>query len=279
VNAVLESRFANEPPDRYSPRAAIRALRAAQLTRPVSPTRSLIVATNPRAGSWMLCTGLAKTGLAGYPSEYLIPWDERDWARLWGTSGYRAFLDAMLLEGTSPNGVFAAKIMWRHVGHLVDRAAEIPGYGNSTAPDLMAAVFPEAHYVWLRRRDVYAQAVSHARALLTDVWAVGTDDLGAGRAEQAECDFDLVAKLRDELAEDERGWGRFFAESGVEPVTLWYEDLVDDYAGAVGAVLGHVGADVADALEMPRPDVCRQADPVSARWVRECRERFEGTSR
>jgi LPS sulfotransferase NodH len=279
MRAATGPRFTNEAPDRYSPRAAIRALRAAQLTEPVNPTRSLLVCTNPRAGSWMLCTGLARTGQAGYPSEYLIPWDEGDWARLWGTSDYQSFLQAMLVEGTSPNGVFAAKIMWGHVGHLADRTAEVPGFRARSAPEMMSAVFPDPRYVWLRRRDLDAQAVSHARAIRTDVWAVGHGEPDDPNAAPTACDVDLVGRLRDELAEDESGWERFFATADAEPLTIWYEDLLEDYETAIAAVLRHAGAEIADAIELPRPDVRRQADPVSAAWLRDFRARSTGVSR
>lgn len=134
--------FSGEDPARYSPRLEIRRMRAAQLSQPVRPSRSLIICTNPRTGSWMLCTALAQTSVAGYPSEYLIPWDEGDWSALWNVSGYPEFLDAMKLEGTSPNGVFSAKVMWGHIGHLLDRVRGVPRYDSLGPAELLPRSSP-----------------------------------------------------------------------------------------------------------------------------------------
>src|ERR1700677_4438098 len=49
-----------------------------------SPTSCYLVCTNPRSGSWLLCDGLAATGLAGGPREGVNEVEQRRRRELWG---------------------------------------------------------------------------------------------------------------------------------------------------------------------------------------------------
>ncbi|MEO3755615.1 Stf0 family sulfotransferase [Streptomyces sp. B6B3] len=270
MDTTVGTRFAGEDPGRYSPRLEIRRCRARQLTgrqRSVEPVRSLLVCTNPRAGSWMLCTALAQTSVAGYPSEYLIPWDEKEWSALWGARDYEAFLAGMRREGTSANGLFSVKLMWGHVEHLRDRVRELDAYRALDAADLLPAVFPEPTYVWLSRRDTVAQAVSHARAVTSGTWAVGAAERPDAPPDAAAFDPDLVRRLHTEVLEQEEAWRRLFASRGVEPLRLWYEDLVADFDGCLRRVLAHAGLDWPATARPPRPRVARQSAAGGDPWL------------
>jgi trehalose 2-sulfotransferase len=267
---AVDDTFSHERPERYSPRRAIRQMRAAQLTAPVTATRSLVICTNPRAGSWALCTALARTGRAGYPSEYFIPWDEADWSTLWGARDPDEFVAAMVREGTSPNGVFGIKVMWGHVPHIQDRLANRERYRDLAAPDLFGALLPDPAYVWLSRRDTLRQAVSHALALRTGAWAIGVDQAPAPtRGQSHHVDTDLVFRLQQEIEYCERQWAEFFAAQPVPPLRVWYEDVLQDLPNQARRVLRHIGVDARD-VDIPAPDVRRQTSAMNERWVREC---------
>jgi LPS sulfotransferase NodH len=284
IDESVGPRFAGEDPGRYSPRLEIRACRARHLAagqRAVEPVRSLLVCTNPRAGSWMLCTALAQTSVAGYPSEYLIPWDEKEWSALWGARDYPEFLAGMRREGTSANGLCAVKLMWGHVEHLRDRVRDLDAYRALDAADLLPAVFPEPTYVWLSRRDTVAQAVSHARALTSGTWAVGAAERpdaapAAAAPEGAAFDPDLVRRLHAEVLEQEAAWRRLFAARGVEPLRLWYEDLLADFDGCLRRVLAHAGLVWSGTAPLPRPRVTRQSAAGGDPWLPEARRLLAG---
>jgi len=220
----------------------------------------------------MLCTGLAESGVAGYPVEYFIPWDEPGWLRLWGIENFEDFLRVMLLEGTSPNGIFSAKIMWGHVAHLLGRVAGIPRYRGLGAPQLFPTIFPNAHYVWLSRRNILRQAVSHARAIQTGIWAVTAPESDA-TVDMPDCDVGLIERLYQEVSEQERCWQQFFDGSHIQPLRLWYEDLVADYPGTLRQVLNYVQAPLPNDLDSFRPTVGRQSSSLNERWVQLYRER------
>lgn len=84
----------------------------------MTPSSYLICGT-PRTGSTLLCSLLTSTGVAGRPESYFREPDLNRWAREFGvriapdgTFGYKAFVDGAVRAGSTPNGVFAGRIMW-----------------------------------------------------------------------------------------------------------------------------------------------------------------------
>jgi LPS sulfotransferase NodH len=65
-----------------------------------------------RSGTSLLCGLLAGTGMAGHPEEYFWRGDEPVWSERWGVSRFADYLRAAIAHGSTPYGVFGAKIMW-----------------------------------------------------------------------------------------------------------------------------------------------------------------------
>lgn len=82
------------------------------------------ICATPRTGSSLLCGLLASTGVAGRPESYFRTEDQPVWAARWGIADpcgrgdYGEFLRCARLEGTTENGVFAARVMWGTLGNL-----------------------------------------------------------------------------------------------------------------------------------------------------------------
>jgi LPS sulfotransferase NodH len=93
------------------------------------PTASYLVCGTPRGGTSLSCGLLAGTGLAGRPEEYFWRDDEPAWSRRWGVagSGFAAYLRAAIAQGTTPNGVFGAKVMFGYLPDLLGKLAALPG--------------------------------------------------------------------------------------------------------------------------------------------------------
>ena len=243
-------------------------------------TKSYLVCATPRSGSTLLCALLEGTGVAGKPEE--------SFERLWRTGlprqprAYFADVDdpgvldllaptdpgaadrsdpfpPALERGTTPNGVFAAKLMWTHLLDLaerLDRAAD---------PALLEERLPALRYVHVSRGDKVAQAVSLWRAVQTRAWRAG-DVREEGVAVYH---GGAIGHLVAQLGEQDEAWRAWFAANGIEPLTIAYEELAAHAAATAGAVLAHVGAETA---EIPAPPLRRQGDDRSTRWV----ERFRG---
>ena len=117
--------------------------------------------------------------------------------------------------GTTPNGVFGAKLMWDHVGRLRRRAGE------------PLELFGDPALVWVRRRDVVRQAISLWRAMQTQWWR----DDGARRAGEPRYSFAALNHLVGRLTEHDRCWSELLA--GRPVLELTYEDVTADLPGAV----------------------------------------------
>jgi LPS sulfotransferase NodH len=132
--------------------------------------------------------------------------------------------------GTTPNGVFGAEVIW----------GGVPAQGGG-----------EPHYVWVTRRDRIRQAVSLWKALQTHA---------------ARYSFPEVDHLRRQLTAHDRAWMTHFDSHNIEPLVLTYEQIMADLPGAVRAVLGHLGLDLA-AADRISPVFEREPDARSEEWV------------
>ena len=230
------------------------------------PHTSYIVCGTPRCGSSLLCEALKNTGIAGRPEEYFWQGDEPFWSKRWGVSTYADYLDKALEEGTTPNGVFGAKVMWGYFDDFVSRLRQIPGYGGLAVPNLMQTVFPNLHYIWVTRRDKVRQAVSFWKAVQTNIWAWSTDEPPVP-AKEPTFDFEAIDYLVQEIVTHEAAWQQYFSECGVTPFTVIYEDLVLAYEEAALQVLQYLNIPIPENLVFAERRLKKQADTLSEEWV------------
>ncbi|HEY6747976.1 MAG TPA: Stf0 family sulfotransferase [Mycobacteriales bacterium] len=236
---------------------------------------SYLLCGTPRTGSTLLCALLTSTGVAGRPESYFREPDEPAWARRFGipvaadgSFDYRRFARAARAAGSTPNGVFAARVMWGTVPRIVGGLEP----GPRTRPDLevLTDAFGPLRMVHLRREDVLGQAVSWARAEQTGYWQEG-DRAGA----EPRLDLSAVEELVRAIEEHDAAWTGWFAEQGVVPHRVTYEEVTADPDRAVRGVLGHLDLEP-PADWRPAPRQRRQADETNAAWVRAYREANPG---
>jgi LPS sulfotransferase NodH len=229
-------------------------------------TESYFVCATPRTGSSLLLGLLESTGLAGRPEAYFRHPDEPAWAHRWGIAGpaepgfdYRAFVRAARAAGTTPNGVFGAKLMWGTLDEVVAKLA--PGTAGADLAVLRSAFGP-VRFVYLRREDVLAQAVSWLRAEQTRTWSAG--DLGGGG--EPSYDEAGITGLLETIAEHNAAWRAWFTRYGATPLELTYEQLAADLPGATRGVLAFLGLDPGASRPI-KSRHRRQADRLNDDWA------------
>ena len=227
---------------------------------------SYFVCGTPRTGSTYLCDLLASTGVAGRPESYFREPDQQNWARRFGVRvssdgsfDYSAFVQGAVQAGTSPNGVFAARIMWGTLDLLVRGLRKSITVNDL---DVLGEVFGPIHFVHLHRTDVIGQAVSWGRAEQTGYWQRGDAAEVEPHLDVGQVD-DLVRTVRDHNS----AWSAWFVEQGAQPQEVVYEDLIYDPRGTVLGVLECQGL-VAPSDWRPQSEHVRQADEVNEEWVR-----------
>lgn len=240
------------------------------------PTSSCLIAMTQRSGSTMLCRALADTGVAGRPEEYFLDGDPAAFPPGWSFwedgifskpgMSRAEFLEHVHARGTTPNGVFGAKLAWNNIAWVLRRLRAVPRFAGLGRSAALHALFPDLHVVHLVRRDRVAQAVSWARAAQDGVWVVS--DLEAARpVAEPEYDYELISNLERLIIEGERGWRRLCTELDVSPLAVAYEDLAasDTYEQVVRSVLRHLDVDLTIATVRP-PRTERQSDDLNLEW-------------
>ena len=166
--------------------------------------------------------------------------------------------------------------MWGTLDHLVERlgsAYPAPVVGDF---DLLNLAFGNTGFIYLRRDDVLAQAVSWHRAEQTNVWHETDHEASKQQEQEPRFDFDQIHKLVRTIEEHNAAWRAWFASVGVQPHMVRYEDLDADHVGVAREVLEFLG------LKLPPGRLIkarnrRMADELNARWIE--RYRAESWSR
>ncbi len=130
-----------------------------------------------------------------------------------------------------------------------------------------------ARWVYLTRADKARQAVSYYRASASQVWFSG-DLSGARRGLQLPDvpHFQQIRYLEDVLSNHDSQWQAFFADNGVKPLTIVYEDFVSSFRESIVSVHEHLGVFDLDIRSIKEPRLRRQSDHISEQWL----ERYLG---
>ena len=156
-------------------------------------------------------------------------------------------MDLVLAAGTTPNGVFGAKLM---LGSLPDFAP-----------------FPHPQFVWLRRRDRLAQAVSFAKAAQTGHWH-SWDPMPRTRPTYR---FDAIDALLREIAGLDTGWKHWFEREDVESLELVYEEVLADPRSETLRVLDFLSVDLPSDVSV-RPLTRAASDGIGDEWAERYRQ-------
>ena len=231
-----------------------------------------LVCATERSGSTLLCELLAATGVAGRPEEYFEFLSATGRARqpreyfpedadpsilellapldppAAPVQHQRRLADA-LERGTTPNGVFGAKMMWAYL------------------PDFLAHGEPEAQlgplrWVHVERRDTLAQAISLWRAVQTAQWRAEDRD---GEVEPV-FHAGAISHLKARQEAHAAAWRGWFAERGIEPLEIVYEEFAQAPRPVICSVLDHIGVP-SEGVHVPEPPLRRQSDVRSQEWV------------
>lgn len=255
---------------------------------------SYLVCATQRSGSTLLCELLRATDVAGVPDEYFerlrktgLPRQPRQYfedpsvediaerlapsvpGRPERPGEFEAWFRYVLQRGTSPNGVFGAKMMWNYLEDFKARMAELPGLEDLSFNERLGAVFPRLKIIFMRRRDKVAQAVSLWKAIQTQRWRTDSEsdleDDDIAQAPNSEYDYVAIEYLLNELHRWDARWEDWFHATGREPIRIFYDEFTVSRAATIGRVLDALG------IDPPAPEgkgpMQRQADDLSKDWV------------
>ena len=228
----------------------------------VGTSRPYMLASVPRTGSTFLSHLLWSTGCLGAPLEYL---------NFEPTGPYGSVCDApaeqielwhrILARRTSPNGIFGVKIFPLQM--------EVLGRANpkllAQAMRFLLANGPQSKVVQLRRRDTAAHAISLARASLSGIWRAEQET--GGTSEEPSYSEAIVQRAGRELEMQELAWQQMYRETGISPLVLWYEDVVEKPEAAIGQVADYLGVGLDPTARIDVPEIRRQDQAGAQKWL------------
>jgi LPS sulfotransferase NodH len=292
----------------------------------VTVKHSYLVCTTPRSGSTLVCQALKATGVAGRPEEYFealrktgrprlpeqyfigvadqsildhlgersVADDPQPRSPLWSRTAYDRYLEWAMEVGTTPNGVFAAKLMWGYFGDFVGLLRNVRRFRDLPLAELLPAVFPEVTFVRIVRANKIRQAVSLWKAVQTATWrenehqedaAPDLDDDGSSppyrsflqeHRPQLRFHYRAIAHLLDEILMEEASWDAFFEHCGLDPVLVLYENFAADPQTSTLNLLERMGLDAPPDFRF-EPRMKRQSDALNDDWARRYSELRLGT--
>jgi LPS sulfotransferase NodH len=213
-----------------------------------SPERTLIIASSPRSGSSYFCQLLDTTGLTRMTEEYFEE---------------KVYLDRGLACPTVAEKMVRIDRMSRTESNLISIKLFPNHMATVLKHGLIESAFCNPHYVFLRREDFLGQAISFARASMTDKWTSQEE----GRAvELVYNDAAILAAIR-RLARLDAWWETFFATRDVPLLRLSYETVEAEPAGSMAAAINFFGFDPKlYPAEPTEVTLSRQRDAVSEEW-------------
>jgi trehalose 2-sulfotransferase len=289
--------------------------------------RAYLVCATPRSGSTLVCQALKKTGVAGRPEEYFeallhsgrprrpeeyfvgiddmsildhlgernIGDDPLPRSPLWSRTAYDRYLEWVMETGTTPNGMFSAKLMWGYLGDFVSLLRNVPRYSDLALAELLPAVFPDLTFVRVVRANKIRQAVSLWKAVQTMTWREETARRDGPLDESAEpgdappyrsflqdhrpqlrFHYRAIAHLLDQILVEEASWDAFFEHCGVRPLLVLYENFAADPKTSTASILDRLGLEAPAGIDV-EPRMKRQSDGINDDWVRRFSELRLGT--
>src|SRR5580693_5563597 len=265
----------------------------------MTPMLSYLLCATPRSGSTLLCHALDRPGVAGHPEEdfealrrsglprrpheYFDPERHANIVErlafrempdgtakpnpLWHPDTYDQYLAWALQQGTTPNGVFGAKLMWGYLGDFAQLLRGIDGMGGRPLPELLGRAFPGLRYVQITRQNKTRQAVSLWKAVQTQAWKREAGE-EVKRSVELVFSFRAINYLVRLLTAHDASWDAYFLGLGYEPLKITYEELAESTDAVIRRVLADLGIPAPADLVVEAPRLSVQADEVSEEWVR-----------
>jgi LPS sulfotransferase NodH len=223
-----------------------------------------VICMLPRSGSSMFCSILEKTGLLGYPDEYLNPRGViQMYAAKYSPSTFRDYFDVLRRERSTSNGVFGMKVIIDDLKPVID---------SSMIKELMGPV----QFIFLERQDLVLQAVSSVNAKQTGIWHRDASGAPYRSVATGDARFDeqaIIAEI-DQLTQMRTNWERFFLIHSISPTRLVYEKLLENINEAVTQVAQAVGVTLTTPTDMSMSATSKLADHRSYEWAEAIRRKY-----
>ena len=240
--------------------------------------QSYIVCSNIRSGSTLLCKTLERLQGYGSPTEYFNP-NVISKLNLDNPERFEQYCESILQESLSLDGVFGMKLHWPQFQKLLSLARTTQRFSKSHDLEIIHSLFPNPKFIFLKRLDVVAQAVSATIAYQTNQWGLLREDTLHPSATQA--DFNQPPKpmeiqfqpirifaLERRLRRDNQNWEDFLLQHSLPYHEVIYENLAENFVPEMQGVLKYLGFEPNPEHWTLEPPTLKQATQINQDFSR-----------
>jgi LPS sulfotransferase NodH len=177
--------------------------------------------------------------------------------------------------GSTSNGIFAINhsLYEPHFTQLIETLRNFPACGSAATKrtDVWERVFLNHRHIFMTRRNKVRLAVSWWKAIQSGEWHVPTDQARTPVDLSDKYSFDAINHLYNECSMREAGIQEFFAEGGITPLNIFYEDFTQNYEGTVRTILDYLELE-SHSVTIAPPPLTKLSDTVSEEWTQRFRE-------
>lgn len=244
-----------------------------------------VICTSPRSGSTLLCRLLAATGKTGDPDSHFHSPSVSDWMGYYAIpcdqyakeqERLAAIFKAAHNRGLGNTGIFGLRLQHQSFEYFM-RKLRVLSTGSSADSDIdhIENYFGKTLFIHLTRKNKLEQAISLLKANQTGLWHKAPDGTAIEKlpAEKTlRYDHSAIARNLVELTDMEDSWVSWFADQGIKPLRISYDDLSADPEQILGQILVQLGVDIKHSLDIEVP-VAKLADSTNKLWaIRYCTE-------
>jgi len=220
-----------------------------------------------------LCKAIESTGIAGVPREWFnYP---PDLLTTFKKTNHAELQEYLYKLGPTSNGIFAINHSFYepHFSQLTETLRKFP----ACSPDetrrtvIWEQVLPNHRHIFMTRRNKVRLAVSWWRAIQSEEWHISSSESRKEIDLADKYSFDAINHLYNECSMREAGIQEFFAEGGITPLNIFYEDFIQNYEETVRTILAYLRLDSGPVSIAP-PALTKLADPISEEWAQRFRE-------
>lgn len=232
---------------------------------------TVFICATPRSGSYLLCDYLNRWGLP-FGDEWLSSFHQSSKKWQFGVEDETPLVEYMQLlsERERQEGKLVVKVMPLHLRELKEALDWLAVEDGLSVGQRLSAIFPNPHFVWLRRRDRLAQAVSHLKARQTGRWVHRGGE--EGKSPEPCYSYLAIRACMDELGGFEGLWSAFFERENIRPFPVDYEDLLADAEAVRNALSEWLGEGLSTESAVLKPRFGKAASPVNREWYERFRE-------
>ena len=232
--------------------------------------KSYRIWTAPRTGHTLLARLLTDTGVAGTPGEHLTLHNEANLKEKYNVSNYDEMIRSIQKASSGGTQIGGCKMDSHRDRHntLRDELLQLKGIETmNEEDDLWSDIFPNCKEIFLTRRNKVRQAVSWWKAIQDNEWHILA---GGSRKNDPsyyadKYDFNAILHLWKESMLREANMQDYFTKYRLKPLTLVYEDYVQDLQGTISSILEFLK--IEEEFSFPEVKYRKTADEVSDQWV------------